>query len=287
MYYGESNMSGLQKYISTIDNFELLKKNEFDVLFNQFKNGDMKAKQKLINHNLRLVVNIARKFENSDENKLLDLIQEGSLGLIRAIELFDNERGIHFSTFAFRWIKYKIGESFGSSTQASYVPSHIKKIARKIHKIEKELNSKSLSEKFESDVLNEYNNTTEKQLTESEFVRIKALNTLSVSMDAPISDKENSVNVHNFMSSEKNSVEENMSMKDLAKWVEVKLNDLPENQKKAIGSYFGINRNTDRKFKEVGEEIGCTGSRAQQLVKEGIRRLQKMAETENVELSML
>lgn len=279
-------MSGLQQYISTIEKFKLLDQEETNELFKKFNNGDSQAKNKLINHNLRLVVKTATRYEHYDENKIMDLIQEGTLGLIRAIELFDVEKGFRLSTFACRWIDSKIAEYFGSNVQSSYVPIHIKRAARKINKIEKMLISKETTGELDKDILAEYNRTSEKPLKENEFLRIKALNSGSISMDAPINDSGSNTTIQNFISSEDDKLEKNLSMRDLSKWVEMKINHLPENQQKAIGSYFGINRNVERKYKEVGEEMGCTGSRAQQLVVQGLGKLKRMAEIENVQFSM-
>ena len=276
-------MSCYAQLLNKVSKYPLLKEEETNLLIKQFNNGDMEAKQKLVNHNLLLVINVARKFEKFDEDKLCDLIQDGTLGLIRAIEKFNPEKKVLFSTYAYRWIQSKIGDSFASSVQSSYVPNHIKRAARKIENIEKNLIEANATGNILKLTLEAFNATSDKELSEFEFMEIRALNKSSISTNYQLADDSSST-IQDTLESDEN-LENIVTMNQLNNWIQLKVNELPENQRTALSSYFGINGKTAIKLREIGKEMGCTGSRAQQLVQEGLKKLRVVAAKDNINLA--
>lgn len=278
-------MSCLSFYLSKISKYPVLTDKEIRSLIVQFHNGSKEAKEKIINHNLRLVVKIARNFEKSDEDKLCDLIQEGTIGLMRAIEKFDLEKNVLFSTFSYRWIQSKISDSFSSSVQASYVPMHIKRAARKIESIEKELSLSLNKENIVNDVFEAYNLEIDKPISFNEFIRIRALNGNYLSTNYTLSE-DNGTTIQDTLESN-DDLENITTSKELEKWIKLKVSQLPENQKEAIQGYFGINRLDELKLKEIGAELGCSGSRAQQLVVMGVKKLKEIAKNDDIEIAII
>lgn len=278
-------MSCLSFYLSKISKYPVLTDKEIRSLIVEFHNGSKEAKEKIINHNLRLVVKIARNFEKSDEDKLCDLIQEGTIGLMRAIEKFDLEKNVLFSTFSYRWIQSKISDSFSSSVQASYVPMHIKRAARKIESIEKELSLSLNKENIVNQVFEAYNLEIDKPISFNEFIRIRALNGNYLSTNYTLSE-DNGTTIQDTLESD-DDLENIATSKELEKWIKLKVSQLPENQKEAVQGYFGINRLDELKLKEIGAELGCSGSRAQQLVVMGVKKLKEIAKNDEIEAAII
>lgn len=280
-----------QSYMVSISKYKVLEDAESRELITKFQNGCEKSKKKLIQHNLKLVVTIARRYEKFDNQKLMDLISEGNFGLIRAIEKFSLDatseatgQSIKFSTYAYRWIQFKIEQYFSSSIQAAHCPTHISKLARKISKIESKLDYMN----FEGSILNEIQRELEisgESLSISEISSLREISKSSLSLDYTDEDSDEPTLKNMFASHE--DVEEIESFKDLNKWVQLKINSLPENQRVAVRSYFGGGEIEGSTMKAVGEEMGFTPQRVQQIVAEGLKALQRMARKENIDESMI
>jgi RNA polymerase primary sigma factor len=133
---------GLQQFLNEAGRHRLLTPDEEIMLARRIERGDLQAKERMINANLRLVVSIARKYQNLGELTLLDLIQEGMLGLIRAVEKFDWRKGFRFSTYATLWIRQAIGRALDERGRTIRLPINVAQRERKIANSERELASR-------------------------------------------------------------------------------------------------------------------------------------------------
>src|SRR3954464_7860975 len=139
--FASNTTDAMQLFLNEIRRYPLLTAQEEVELSKQIEQGDAEAKERMINSNLRLVVSLAKKYQGNDL-PLLDLIQEGILGLIRAVEKFDWRRGYKFSTYATFWIRQAIQRGIANKARTIRIPVHIGQRERKVARIERELHSK-------------------------------------------------------------------------------------------------------------------------------------------------
>src|ERR671928_1238439 len=131
---------GLALFLRRIARTSLLTADEEKELARRFERGDLAAKERMIEANLRLVVHIAKRFQREDSGMtLLDLIQEGTIGLVRAVEKFDHRRGLRFSTYATLWIRQAIGRALSEQGRTVRLPVHVGDRVRKLQAIERRL----------------------------------------------------------------------------------------------------------------------------------------------------
>ena len=280
-----------QSYMQSIARFPVLDEAEIRELIAQAQNGSESAKRKIINHNLKLVAKIARRYEKSDSQKLMDLISEGNLGLFRAIEKFDlaataegTGKNIKFNTYAYRWIQFRIEQYFSGAIQAAYCPVHMRKLARKIGNIETRLED----ENFQGSILTEIHRILKsagEDISMSEISSLREVNKSSLSVDYT-NEEEGESNLNHLLT-DNVELESSENIKDLSRWVQIKIEALPENQKRAIKSYYGAGEVDGTTMKSVGEEMGYTPQRAQQIVSEALKSLKSMATRENIDFSMV
>lgn len=269
-------MNTLQSYISTIGQFPLLSEEETDCLFNQYREGSEIAKKKLVNHNLKLVIKVAYRYEKNNPDFLMDLISEGNFGLIRAVEKFDQTKGVKFGTYAWRWIQFRIEQEFGKSHQAAYYGDAASKLIRKVKKRADKLER----EGFRGNVTVEVTrilNEEGSDISLDEVAELLPLSSGQVSFDQTIADE---ANMHSFIAA-KDDVDEIATIENLTKWVMLKINSLPQNQKFAALCYF----NDSKTYKEIGEDIGKSAQRVQQIVKEVKGKLIEMARVEKIDIA--
>jgi RNA polymerase primary sigma factor len=137
----EQNRSGIPSYLSRLTRTPLLTKEEERIITRAAKDGDQAARKRLVESNMRLVINIARSYNNRLV-PLEDLIQEGAIGLMRAIDRFEPDRGFRFSTYATHWIRQAVGRAIDSKSKVIRLPTHISQTLRKIERARVELTNK-------------------------------------------------------------------------------------------------------------------------------------------------
>ena len=136
----ERHDDGLALYLRRIARTPLLTPSQEKELARRLERGDMDAKDHMIEANLRLVVHLAKRFQREDSGMtLLDLIQEGTIGLVRAVEKFDHRRGFRFSTYATLWIRQAIGRAMSEKGRAVRLPVHVGDRVRKLQAVERRL----------------------------------------------------------------------------------------------------------------------------------------------------
>lgn len=247
----------LQSYLKDIGKIKLLKTEEELELGKRTAEGDLNAKQKLIQANLRLVVSIAKKFTGQGV-LFLDLVQEGSLGLIRAAERFDYKKGFKFSTYATWWIKQTIVRAIANNAKTIRIPVHMADKIRNYKKVKAVL-LKRLGREATNDEIATEMHISHKKLNNI----ISAMQKDPISLEIPITDN---LTLSDYLEDENSEFPENNIQKYfLQKDVKKVLNELSSREQKILTDRFGINGENPKTLKQIGEETGFSKERIRQI----------------------
>jgi len=260
-----------QMYLSEIGFSPLLSAEEEVKYARAAIQGDEKSRRKMIESNLRLVVKIARRYLNRGL-PLLDLIEEGNLGLMRAVEKFDPERGFRFSTYATWWIRQTIERAIMNQTRTIRLPIHVVKELNVYLRAARQL-TQLLDHEPTADEIAEL---VDKPI--EDVKRMLGLNEKVTSVDSPLGFDEQK-NLLDTLSDE-NSLDpaEMLTDENLRKHIEQWLDELPDNQCEVIARRFGLRGYERSTLEEVGKEIGLTRERVRQIQVEALRTLRKIFE---------
>ena len=258
--------NSIKIYLKEIGKYPLLTREEENKIATAALNGDLEAKEKLINHNLRLVVSIAKKYMGRGLN-LLDLIQEGNVGLIKAVEKFDVSKGFKFSTYATYWIKQSISYAIADQTRNIRIPPHTIKLINSIQKVEQSfLHEKKRKPKQEevADILN-----IDIKKIKNAYFWIKD----TTSLDIVIGDDED-VTIGTLI--EDKSIESDflsIEKKETSEVIENVLNTLSEREKTVIIKRFGLGGHKAETLDEIGKSLGLSKERIRQIENSALRKL--------------
>jgi RNA polymerase primary sigma factor len=262
----------LQLFLNEVRRHPLLTAEEEIELAKRVERGDMQAKERMINSNLRLVVALAKRHQGH-ELPLLDLIQEGILGLIRAVEKFDWRKGYKFSTYATFWIRQAIQRGLGNKARTIRIPVHIGQRERKIARAERELASQLGRPPSEEEVAK----AAELPLEQVQEVREAAR--AITSLDKPVGE-EGETSFGDLIASDAPNPEEEVEVSLRGQTVRRALERLPERERDVVKLRYGINGNDPTPLRETGRRLGISPERVRQLE---ARALQHLATTREVE----
>ena len=261
----------LQMYLKDIGKTKLLKRGEEQKLGKDILEGDEKkallAKKKLIQANLRLVVSIAKKYTGQGV-LFMDLVQEGSLGLIKAANRFDYSKGFKFSTYATWWIRQTIIRAIANNAKVIRVPVHMTDKIKLVKKAIFELS---------------YNNGKEpsiEDISEKIKIPIKQVNTVMdtiklepISLDSPIAEN---LCLEDYIADEQYTSPENKTHNSLLRiHMDKMLNELTSKERKIIIGRFGINGEKPKTLEELGKDLGFSKERIRQIENVAISKLRK------------
>jgi RNA polymerase primary sigma factor len=262
----------LQLFLNEIRRYPLLTAAEEVELAKRIEQGDLEAKERMINSNLRLVVSIAKKYQGQ-ELSLLDLIQEGIFGLIRAAEKFDWRKGYKFSTYATFWIRQAIQRGLANKARTIRIPVHIGQRERKIARAERELLARLGREPSDEEIAR----LAELPLTQVEEVRDAARTVTS--LDRPVGE-EGETALGELLEGGAPPVDEEVEVSLSEQLLRRTIEELPEPERNVIRLRYGINGDDPQPLRETGRRLGLSAERVRQLESKALKRLATRRELE-------
>jgi RNA polymerase primary sigma factor len=256
----------LQLFLNEAAKWALLTAEEEVELAKRIERGDREAKERMINSNLRLVVSIAKRYQGHDLH-LLDLIQEGIIGLIRAVEKFDWRRGFKFSTYATWWIRQAVQRGVANKSRTIRIPVHIVEREQKLSRAEREL----LTELGRAPTEQELAKRAKLPLKQVREVRQAAR--AVTSLDKPIG-AENEGTFGELVGGDALTPEEEVTYSLQEQALRRAVSQLPEREQRVVKLRYGLNGDSDPKSLEaIGQELGITRERVRQIEAEALERL--------------
>ncbi|MEH6472421.1 MAG: RNA polymerase sigma factor RpoS [Halopseudomonas sp.] len=265
------SLDATQIYLNEIGIAKLLTAEEEVAFTRRYQQGDMKAKQRMIESNLRLVVKIARRYLHRGLS-LLDLVEEGNLGLIRAVEKFDPDRGFRFSTYATWWIRQNIERGIMNQARTIRLPVHITKELNSCLKAERELTQRLIHDPSMEDIAEWTNKPVAKVKT------VMGFKETTTSMDVMIGSEKNT-SLQEFLADPNTENPENWMqntnlMGRLGDWLEM----LPPKHREILQRRFGLNNHEMGTLEQVGQEVGLTRERVRQIQVDALKLLREIIE---------
>jgi RNA polymerase primary sigma factor len=271
----EPSLDSLRLYLREIGKVPLLTADQEVYLAKRIERGDMAAKTHMIEANLRLVVSIAKSYLGRGLS-FLDLIQEGSLGLIRAVEKFDYRKGYKFSTYATWWIRQAVTRAIADKARTIRIPVHMVEKLNKVVHIERQLVQRLGREPQPDEIALELEMTTE------EVREILRMAQLPVSLEKPIGEEEES-ELGDFVQDEQaESPFDTASLQLRREDIDKALDSLPDRERKVIELRFGLTGSQPCTLEEVGRAFGVTRERIRQIENNTLKRLETLPEAQGL-----
>lgn len=258
----------VRMYLREIGKVSLLTAEEEVVLAQRMEEGDIKAKQKLVDANLRLVVSIAKKYIGRGM-LFLDLIQEGNLGLIRAVEKFDYRRGFKFSTYATWWIRQAITRAIADQARTIRVPVHMVETINKMVRISRQLVQQLGREPTDEEI------AAEMEIEPSRVEEIRRISQLPVSLETPIGEEEDSQLGDFIEDRDLPSPDEAAAGHLLHEQIEEMLATLSSREREVLHYRFGLEDGHSYTLEEVGRKFNVTRERIRQIEAKALRKLRQ------------
>jgi len=269
----EPSLDSLRLYLREIGKVDLLTADQEVTLAKRIERGDMGAKREMIEANLRLVVSIAKGYLGRGLS-FLDLIQEGSLGLIRAVEKFDYRKGYKFSTYATWWIRQAVTRAIADKARTIRIPVHMVEKLNKVVHIERQLVQRLGREPSPEEIAEELEITTE------EVREILRMSQLPVSLEKPIGEEEDS-SLGDFVEDEAAESPFDTAQLLLRREDVVNaLNALPRREREVIELRYGLLGGEPRTLEEVGRAFGVTRERIRQIENNTLKKLEHLPEAQ-------
>ncbi len=271
----ETTTDALQLFLREAGRHQLLTAAQEVELAKRIERGDDEAKERMIQSNLRLVVSIAKNYRNQGL-PFLDLIQEGTLGLIRAVEKFDWRRGFKFSTYATWWIRQAVARALADKARTIRMPVHIVERLQKINRAERLLWTQLGREPTLEEIADEAS------LTVQQVLEVRAAARASTSLDAPVGDGEDAV-FGDFVAGEEPLPEETVELHLRSEALRSALASLPPRERDVVVMRYGLTGSEPQTLEEIGRRLGLTRERVRQIELESLRRLASLREMQSVE----
>jgi len=272
----ETTTDALQLFLREAGRHQLLTAAQEVELAKKIERGDMLAKQHMIQSNLRLVVSIAKNYRNQGL-PFLDLIQEGTLGLIRAVEKFDWRRGFKFSTYATWWIRQAVARALADKARTIRMPVHIVERLQKMNRAERTLWTQLGREPTLEEI------AEEASLPLQQALEVRAAARASTSLDQPVGEAEDAV-FGDFVAGEGPLPEEEVEVSLRSQALKAALDALSERERQVVILRYGLADSDPKTLEEIGRRLGLTRERVRQIEIDSLKRLASLREMESVGL---
>jgi RNA polymerase primary sigma factor len=270
----ETTTDALQLFLREAGRHALLTAAQEVELAKKIERGDMLAKQRMIQSNLRLVVSIAKNYRNQGL-PFLDLIQEGTLGLIRAVEKFDWRRGYKFSTYATWWIRQAVARALADKARTIRMPVHIVERLQKMNRAERLLWTQLGREPTLPEI------AEEASLPLQQAQEVRAAARASASLDQPVGDTDDAV-FGDFVAGDDPLPEEEVEVSLRSQALSAALGSLPSRERQVLELRYGLSDAEPKTLEEIGRRLGLTRERVRQIELESLRRLAGLREMQAV-----
>ena len=262
-----NGLDSVRDYLVAASKAPLLKAEEEIELAKRIEDGDEEAKNILICSNLRLVISIAKKYVKTHSLSFLDLIQEGNLGLIKAVDRYEHDKGFRFSTYATWWIRQAITRSIDDQDRIIRIPVHMGDIVRKVNRMAQDMIQKGDTRPDKKLIAEELG------ISEESVERAFRIMAQPISLETPIGDDGNSflgdfIEATNTITPEESAEENSLQME-----INKQLQTLNEREQKIIEMRFGLNNGKQHTLEQVGNYFGLTRERIRQIEAKALRKL--------------
>lgn len=264
-------IDSVQMYLKEIGKTELLSAEEEVELARRIERGDEGARERLTKANLRLVVSIAKRYVGRSPNlTLLDLIQEGNIGLFRAVQKFDYRRGYKFSTYATWWIRQAITRALADQSRTIRIPVHMVETISKYTQVKRRLLQDIGREPMPEEI------ATEMGIDVNKVRYIQKISQDTVSLDAPVGEEGEESTLGEFIEDEKTTAPDRTAARRLLKqWLIEILNELTPRERKILDMRFGLTDGINHTLEEVGKEFDVTRERIRQIEAKALQKIRE------------
>ncbi len=266
----DTTIDPLHQLLAESRRWPLLTPAEEVELSQRIERGDLAAKERMINSNLRLVVSVARKYQGQGL-PLGDLVQEGMLGLIRAVEKFDWRKGFRFSTYATLWIRQAIQRGLENTSRTIRLPVHVAQRARKVGRVERELATKLGHEPSNEEI------ALAAELPLEEVIEIRKAERAIASLDKPVGE-DGDTSLGDLLAIQTPSVDEEVQVAFQSEALQSAIAELPEAERNVIEMRFGAGDTEPQTLSQAGKRLGVSTERARQIEERALKRLSQRPE---------
>src|SRR4051794_21609501 len=271
----EFSADSLQLFLKDVGKVALLTAAQEAELAKRIERGDHRAKQEMVEANLRLVVSIAKKYRNQ-ALPFLDLIQEGTIGLVRAAEKFDHRKGFKFSTYATWWIRQAVARALADKARTIRMPVHIVEKLNKIVRTERKLRAELGREPLSWEIGDEL------ELEADEVESIRRSSQAPVSLEKPVGDDEESEFGH-FLTDETEALPDEVAEEELRKAALRRvLGSLSPRERRVLELRYGLDGQHPCTLDEVGRTFNVTRERIRQIENQSLKKLRALAEAQSL-----
>ena len=257
----------VKMYLKDIGSVKLLTSEQEVELAKRILEGDAQAKAELCERNLKLVVSIAKKYVNRSSMQFLDLIQEGNLGLLKAVEKFDFTKGFRFSTYATWWIRQAITRAIADQARIIRIPVHMVETIHKLSRVSKQLTQELGRDPSNAEIAERMG------ITEQRVNEIQKISLDPISLESPVGEEDES-KISDFVEDESMKSPTDSAAQDILKsQLMAVIETLTPREQKVIRLRYGLDDNHPRTLEEVGKEFNVTRERIRQIEAKALRKL--------------
>jgi RNA polymerase primary sigma factor len=271
----EPTTDSLQLFLKDVGRVDLLTAAQEVELAKRIERGDHRAKQEMVEANLRLVVSIAKRYRNQGL-PFLDLIQEGTIGLVRAAEKFDHRRGFKFSTYATWWIRQAVARALADKGRTIRMPVHVVEKLNRILRAERKLRADLAREPTSAEIAREVDMPVE------EVDQIRRTSQAPVSLEKPVGDEEESEFGHFIEDDSEPLPDEVAGLKLRDEALAQALSQLGDRERRVLELRFGLNGQAPCTLDEVGRAFNVTRERVRQIENQSLKKLRILADAEKL-----